>query len=195
MNRAALFLVLLNFALVGVLPILFFRSGGRAGRGGGGLNVRWWLTAAPFFIAPLLVVGAAAGMMRPATSALDLTAVPLAAASIALIAYAAGAHQVRIALWHQDDDAPEQLVTWGPYRWVRHPFYTAFLLALAAAAILCPHPATLSVLAYGVVALNLTAAREERRLSASAFGSAYAGYMRSTGRFWPRLPRLRKAGF
>jgi len=179
-SRAALLLVLVNFAVVGLLPVLFFQRGGR-------LNLRWWLTAAPFFVAPLVVVVVAAGWAAPATHGLELAAVPLAAASIALIAFAAGAHQVRIALWHQDADAPEQLVTWGPYRWVRHPFYAAFLLALAAAAALCPHPGTLAAWIYGLIALDLTAAREERRFRASRFGAAYAAYMRATGRFWPRL--------
>lgn len=180
MSPAVLLLVLVNFAVVGLLPVLFFRRGGR-------LNLRWWLTAAPFFVAPLVVIAAAAGVTAPATHGLELAAVPLAVASIALIAFAAGAHQGRIALWHQDADAPEQLVTWGPYRWVRHPFYAAFLLALAGAAALCPYPGTLATCLYGLIALDLTAAREERRFRASRFGAAYAAYMRATGRFWPRL--------
>lgn len=182
MSGAVLLLVLVNFAVVGLLPVLFFRRGGR-------LNLRWWLTASPFVVAPLVVVAAAAGMATPATHELELAAVPLAAASIALIAFAAGAHQVRIALWHQDADAPEQLVTWGPYRWVRHPFYAAFLLALMAAAALCPHPGTIAAWISGLIALHLTAAREERRLQASRFGPAYAAYMHATGRFVPRVRR------
>ncbi len=182
MNPAAMTLVLLNFGVVGLLPLLFFRRDGR-------LNVRWWLTAAPLFAAPLVVVGAAAGLVTPVTRQLELAAVPLAVLSIALIAYAAGAHQVRIALWHQDVDAPEQLVTWGPYRWVRHPFYAAFLLALAGAGAVCPHPGTLGAWLYALVALQLTARREERRLLASRLGTSYAAYARRTGRLWPRLFR------
>jgi len=179
-NPAAVVLVLLNFALVGLLPLLFFRRDGR-------LNARWWLTAAPLFAAPLVVLAATAGIVTPVTHRLELAAVPLAGLSMSLMAYAAGVHQVRIALWHQDADAPQQIVTWGPYRWVRHPFYAAFLLALAGAVALCPHPGTLGAWLYGLVALQLTARREERRLLASRLGTSYAAYARRTGRLWPRI--------
>lgn len=180
MNPVALLVVLLNFALVGVLPVVFFRRGGR-------LNPRWWLTAAPFLVAPLVVLAAAAGVVLPATHGLELGAAPLAVASIALIGAAARAHPVRIALWHQHGDAPVQLVTWGPYRWVRHPFYAAFLLALTGAALLCPHAGTGAALGWGLATLHLTAAREERRVRASTLGARYAAYMRRVGRFVPRL--------
>jgi protein-S-isoprenylcysteine O-methyltransferase Ste14 len=40
---------------------------------------------------------------------------------------------------------------------------------------------------YGLLALNFTAAREERRLRASEFGQEYLAYMQRTGRFWPKL--------
>lgn len=185
MNPVALAVVLLNFALVGLLPLAFFRRGGR-------LNPRWWLTAAPYFAAPLFVLAAAAGGRgwAPATHRFELVAVPLAALSIALIGAAVRAHRVRIALWHQDGDAPAQLVTWGPYRWVRHPFYAAFLLALTGAALLCPHAGTGAALGWGLATLHLTAAREERRLRASRLGGRYAAYMHRVGRFVPRLLSL-----
>jgi len=181
-NQVGVALVLMNFAVVGLLPVLFFRRDGR-------LNMRWWLTAAPFFATPLFIIAAEAGFVTPLTHQLAPAAVPLAVLSIALVAYAAGAHQARIALWHQEADAPQQIVTWGPYRWVRHPFYAAFLLALAGAAALCPHPATLAAWLYALVALSLTARREEGRLRASPLGASYAAYMRVTGRFLPRLRR------
>ncbi|HEY2981604.1 MAG TPA: hypothetical protein VGJ22_10515, partial [Anaerolineales bacterium] len=68
-----------------------------------------------------------------------------------------------------------------------HPFYTAFLLALLAALLLCPSLGTLATMVYGLLALNFTAAREERRLRASEFGQEYLAYMQRTGRFWPKL--------
>jgi protein-S-isoprenylcysteine O-methyltransferase Ste14 len=78
-------------------------------------------------------------------------------------------------------------VTYGAYRWIRHPFYASFLLALFGALVFCPNWATLATFLEGFVILNLTAAREERRLSSSEFGAEYRDYIQRTGRFWPRL--------
>jgi protein-S-isoprenylcysteine O-methyltransferase Ste14 len=98
-----------------------------------------------------------------------------------------GSHRIPLALWHQDNDAPQELVTWGPYTVVRHPFYTSFILALLAAAIAFPHPLTLVCLLYGTASLTLTAIREERRLSSSVFAAEYTRYMNNSGRFFPRI--------
>ena len=83
-------------------------------------------------------------------------------ASIALIAFTLGTHRHRLALWHQTNDAPEHLVTYGAIRRLRHPFYTAFLLALLAALLACPHVGTAATLWPGYY--NYTAAQEEQRL-------------------------------
>jgi protein-S-isoprenylcysteine O-methyltransferase Ste14 len=177
-------LLLLDLGCIGLLPVVFFRRDGR-------LNARWWLTAGPFALCAAFLAAAALGRLTPmgrhgaAGSLLDALAVALAAASIALIFLTVGVHRIPLALWHQEDDAPRELVTWGPYRRVRHPFYVAFLLALAGAAAHAPHPLSLAVLAYGFAVLNHTAAREEARLSRSELGAAYQEYMRRTGRFLP----------
>lgn len=186
MSRAALLLVLLDFAAIGGLPLFFFRRDGR-------LSLRWWLTAWPFFACPLLLLGAAfrvlpldlryAGVLGGGQ---DLAAVVPAAGSLALLFLTLGTHRIPIALWHQEDDAPRHVVTWGAYRFVRHPFYVSFLLAFLASVLLFPHPAVLGLAAYQAVALNATAAREERVLAASEFGEEYQAYMARTGRFLPR---------
>lgn len=181
-----LVLLLANFAAIGLLPILFFRRDGT-------LNLRWLLTAAPFFAVPLLLVLARLGVLQPLATTggllrtLPLAAVLLAAASIALLAATVATHRVPLALWHQDNDAPVELVTWGPYSHVRHPFYTSFLLALIGAALALPHPATLASLVYAFVALTLTARREERRLACSELRDDYFRYVGTTGRLFPRI--------
>lgn len=186
MTADASVLVLVNMAAIGLLPRLFFRKDGS-------FNLAWWLTAAPFFVCAMTHVALLAGWLPPftagsAASAAAVAAVPLAAASIGLIGATVGCHRVPLALWHQreDADAPQEIVTWGPYRWVRHPFYTAFLIGLAAGVLAGPHLLTAAALAYGLTALTLTARREERRLAASPLGSAYQDYVRRTGRFVPR---------
>jgi phospholipid methyltransferase len=186
MNRAALLLVVLDFLVIGALPVVFFRRDGR-------FKLMWWLTAWPFFICPVLLIAAFAGWwpLSPRWSRLlgpghDLLALPVSAASLALVFFTLGTHRVPIALWHQSDDAPRNVVTFGAYHLIRHPFYAAFLLAFLAASLLLPHPLVLLQLAYVFVVLNATAAREERKLAASAFGEEYREYMARTGRFVPR---------
>ena len=76
------------------------------------------------------------------------------------------------------------LVTTGPYRWVRHPMYSAALLLVFAATLLT---ANVVVAAGGAVMFLLLAARtriEEARL-VEKFGDAYRAYQRRTGRFLP----------
>lgn len=189
MNPVLATLLLLDLALIGALPRVFFRRGR--------LNAAWWLTAMPFLAGASLVLAAATGRVAPRLPAnallgtsLEVIATLLCAASIALIALTCGTHRRAISLWHQEDDRPQGLVTAGPYARVRHPFYTAFLLALSAVAVGVPHVATAVVLAFGFVVLDRTAAREERRLSASVFGAEYRAYKARTGRFRPRLRRL-----
>jgi protein-S-isoprenylcysteine O-methyltransferase Ste14 len=78
------------------------------------------------------------------------------------------------------------LVSRGPYRFVRHPFYDcAFLLALGGALL----TANWFLFAAGGVFFVLCVIRtrtEERNLLAR-FGGAYRTYMERTGRFWPRM--------
>jgi protein-S-isoprenylcysteine O-methyltransferase Ste14 len=182
-NIPILVVMLADFAAIGLLPRVFFKQGA--------LNGGWWLTALPFFCCPAFLVAATAagwhswvgpGMASTVTGAV---AGVLATGSIALLALTLGTHRIPLALWHQDDDAPAAIVTYGAYARIRHPFYASFLLALAAAVVLFPHPGTVLPLCYAVIKLNMTAAREERRLSASEFGGEYRAYVARTGRFLP----------
>ncbi len=161
--------------------MLFFRNDGE-------YNLRWLATGAPFFVVPaLLLLGRLDILHIKFISNTQYIAVPLAVISIALIGMTIGTHRIPLALWHQDSDAPEELVTWGPYARIRHPFYTSFILAFIAATIAFPHPSTLFCLVYGTIALTVTAVREERRLALSAFGTEYVAYQAVTGRFFPRI--------
>lgn len=81
------------------------------------------------------------------------------------------------------------LVRHGPYRWVRHPMYTALflfgvgiLLLAANWAVGAPLVATLPIL----VAVRI---RNEEALMVEQFGDDYRTYMQRSGRFWPRLSR------
>jgi protein-S-isoprenylcysteine O-methyltransferase Ste14 len=170
---------------IGLLPKIFFRKDGR-------FNLMWWVTALPFFLCTLFLLLSMAGYVSPFAEgrmreALEIMSVPFSVASIALIFYTLGTHRIPISLWHQDNDAPAHIVTYGAYSRIRHPFYASFILGLLGALIFCPHYGTLYTFIHGMVVLNITAAKEERRLSASEFGDEYQEYIQRTGRFLPRF--------
>lgn len=78
------------------------------------------------------------------------------------------------------------LVTSGPYRWVRHPFYDSVALCMLANSLAT---ANWFIFVSGVVALLLIAVRtrkEEEHLLAR-FGDVYRAYMERTGRFLPKV--------
>jgi len=78
------------------------------------------------------------------------------------------------------------LVTRGVYRWVRHPFYVATALAIAAAAIVSANW-FLGLAGAMTMALLIQRTRTEERNLVARFGDAYTKYMASTGRFIPRF--------
>lgn len=83
------------------------------------------------------------------------------------------------------------LVTHGPYRWVRHPFYDSLALLILAIALIA---ANWFVLLTGSIVLLLLIVRtrtEEEKLLAR-FGDAYRVYMSETGRFLPRIGANRR---
>jgi protein-S-isoprenylcysteine O-methyltransferase Ste14 len=78
------------------------------------------------------------------------------------------------------------LVTHGPYRWVRHPFYDALASLILAIALLA---ANWFVLATGAVVFVLLAVRSrtEEAMLLARFGEPYSDYQQRTGRFVPKL--------
>ena len=82
-------------------------------------------------------------------------------------------------------DAPSFLLHAGPYRWVRHPFYSAYLLFWTGAAAATPGlVGWAAVLVLGAV--YFAAARhEEGKFAHSAFAARYAAYAARTGMFLP----------
>ena len=79
------------------------------------------------------------------------------------------------------------LVTNGPYRWVRHPFYDALALVVVALSLMAANWFFLLTGGLVFVLLAIRTGREEERLLAR-FGDAYRTYVNGTGRFIPRFP-------
>lgn len=87
--------------------------------------------------------------------------------------------------WEMPED--QQLVTGGPYRYVRHPSYLGYSLMFSGLFLVWLNLIALAPMVGipGYVAL----AKPEEELLMSRFGQRYREYMRSTGRFIPRIGR------
>jgi protein-S-isoprenylcysteine O-methyltransferase Ste14 len=79
-----------------------------------------------------------------------------------------------------------QLITRGPYRWIRHPLYTFGTLGYLAFALLAANwfIALMAVTVFGLLSIRLP--QEEAALIAK-FGDEYRFYMKRTGAFLPKL--------
>ncbi len=97
---------------------------------------------------------------------------------------ASRAARLRLAF---DLENPDTLVREGPYRFVRHPFYTSYIIFWSAWALAIWSVWALPPL-IAIITIYVIAARdEERRFSRTAMAQAYDDYRTTTGFFWPRL--------
>ena len=80
------------------------------------------------------------------------------------------------------------LVTVGPYRWVRHPFYDAVALAVLANSLVAANWFLLATGAVQMTKMVIPTRTEEAHLH-TRFGDDYRSYMNRTGRFFPGRTR------
>jgi protein-S-isoprenylcysteine O-methyltransferase Ste14 len=78
------------------------------------------------------------------------------------------------------------LVTTGPYRWVRHPFYVSAALLILGVSLLAANWLIALCGAVVLMMLGLRTPKEEAKLI-ERFGNDYRAYMVTTGRFFPKL--------
>ena len=83
------------------------------------------------------------------------------------------------------------LVTTGPYRWGRHPFYDAVGLAILANSLTTANWFLFLTGGSAFILMVVRTRTEEGHLLAR-FGDSYRAYMESTGRFVPRIRATRR---
>ncbi|MDF1633399.1 isoprenylcysteine carboxylmethyltransferase family protein [Mycoplana sp. MJR14] len=86
-----------------------------------------------------------------------------------------------------DPDNPDSLVTTGPYRYVRHPFYTSYIIFWAGWGIATwTIWSVLPVIAF-VVIYVIAAKGEEKKFASTPLAAEYDAYRRRTGFLIPKL--------
>lgn len=196
MNDDQTFRVVLIVAAVIVLPIVAYHrlksqaAGEKLDRRQEGLFIL--LTLRP--VGVLAMLGLIAYMVRPSWMAWSSVSLPewlrsmgvgvgaIAAVLLTWTLHTLGKNLTDTVVTRRE----HALVTSGPYRWVRHPFYGCVALCVLANSVVA---ANWFLFLTGGLAVGLMIARtrnEEEKLL-DRFGDAYRAYMERTGRFFPRL--------
>ena len=82
---------------------------------------------------------------------------------------------------------PQHFNQSGPYRWIRHPFYSAYCVAWVASWLAIREVGVTLLALLLISTYAIAARREERAFCASGFAEAYQRYRSKTGMFLPRL--------
>lgn len=109
------------------------------------------------------------------------------ASAVGLFLWARLATRGRIFSYIGNTDIPEFICMDGPYRWVRHPFYSSYLLTLVSMAVMFPSATTILGTIAGVLAFTRSAKFEEAKFENSPLAAEYRAYMERSGRFLPGL--------
>lgn len=84
-------------------------------------------------------------------------------------------------------DLPTHLVQRGAYRYIRHPFYTSYVLSFLGGAILA-NSLWLMLGVLGIFYMYVEAAdQEEEKFATSSLSGIYEKYKTQTGKFFPKI--------
>lgn len=135
----------------------------------------------------LVIVLVAASRVELDVSIASLGAAAMFAISLTIFWWATKAYGDRRPSIAFSPGAPQDLVTSGPYKFVRHPFYSAYMMFWLAFAV---HSWSVLALVPALImgGIYYKAAREEEKaIMSSVLRNAYIDYSRSAGMFFPRL--------
>lgn len=92
------------------------------------------------------------------------------------------------------NDVPQHLMDRGCYRYIRHPFYTSYLLAWSAGVIAVERLWLVPTLAVMFAIYWKASQAEEEKFARSTLAAAYTAYRARTGRFLPNPWKRAAAG-
>ena len=199
-------MAVLDLVLVGVWVVLVsFVRGAIQYRRTGSSPIRlrdqpgspqWWARL-------VSTVGVALAVAAPLAELAGLPAFPLLDqpvvrwAGVALvvlgIAVTTGSQIAMGGSWRADvdPDARTQLVTGGPFRFVRNPVFTGSAVTVLGLALVVPNVVSLLMLVAFLAGLEIQVRMVEEPYLLRVHGDAYRAYARRTGRFVPGVGRLR----
>ncbi len=79
------------------------------------------------------------------------------------------------------------LITHGPYRWIRHPMYTALFLHGLSTLLLTRNGLIGGMYLLALTWIVIVRLKNEEATMIEKFGDTYRTYMQQTGRFFPKL--------
>jgi protein-S-isoprenylcysteine O-methyltransferase Ste14 len=138
----------------------------------------------------LLALGHLAGvfLLPPRSENFALAGIVMYMVSVAIFLSAMdAARSTRMQRAFIDLPLPDRLITTGPYRWVRHPFYLGYMIGALAPCVAIDNVWIAVITALMCVIVLAAAFREERVWLAGPRAEAYREYQRRTGMFLPRI--------
>ena len=156
------------------------------GRAGGVTKSQKWILASMYATATLHAC--AILYMNHGTIYHFVTGVALYTLSFLLFwSAAAAARKTRLQLFFSHI-LPDQLVSHGPYRLVRHPFYVSYTIAWIAGVIIVDQPWLIISVLFCLWLYDRAARLEEAGFQKTPLAIAYIRYSAEVGRFCPRIP-------
>ncbi|WP_292294841.1 isoprenylcysteine carboxylmethyltransferase family protein [Marivita sp.] len=95
--------------------------------------------------------------------------------------------QKNLSLAFDEETKVDGIITTGPWRYVRHPFYVSYILFWLACALGTTHPTSVVVFATLLFIYIYSALREERTLKQGRYADAYLAYQENAGFLLPKL--------
>jgi len=166
------------------------RTGGSPFRGGAGMNgvVAVVALTAGLLVAPVLDLSDAAARIIHGAWVTGLgVAVAVLGVLVTVWAQFAMGDSWRIGV---DDNERTDLVTTGPFRWVRNPIYTSMVVFAVGIALVVPNRAAFVTVAAVAAALEYHVRAVEEPYLERTHGGAYRRYASHAGRFLPGVGRL-----
>jgi protein-S-isoprenylcysteine O-methyltransferase Ste14 len=150
-------------------------------------RARWVMAVHYLSMVLALLQVAAVVFLNPRAEGFVVAGIVMYWASLVLFLSAIeSAKRTRLQRSFVDLPLPDRLITDGPFRWVRHPFCSGYLLGALAGPVAISDPAAIAIAAPLVVITLAAAWREEHVwLSSPARADEYREYRKTTGMFIP----------